>query len=463
MSVQTASPPKVFPVITRVHGDRSFNLSFADRRTLLVLVDAMLVLLSVWAARLLWQQTAGRPFNDTEIEASWFWYPIMLCGWWALAWLNDLYDIPSSDDRISSIVRVVIIGLLILVMYLFAFFLAPRILPRLFFGYFLLVLLPAIILWRWAYATLASAPAFRRRVLVIGGEAAEQFIVSALKRHTSQYQVVGYADLSDLLRQGRIHQIVVATAHELDDGLVQLLIDCQAQGVRVLRMPDLYEKLYRRTPMQHIENSWALDAVHGMPVFDTIPGAMRRLLDVVLGLAGLLVFIPVLLPVALAIRLNSPGPIFYRQTRCGRAGMPFSIIKFRTMRSDAEKDGQARWAEKDDPRITRVGHILRKTRLDELPQVINVLRGEMSVIGPRPERPEFIEELQQAIPFYRTRLLVKPGLTGWAQIHYSYGNTVEDALIKLQYDFYYLRHWSLWLDLYVVFRTFATVFKFKGT
>lgn len=463
MSVQTSSPAHPLPVIVYKHGGRSFNLSFADRRALLVLVDAMLVLFSVWAARLLWQQTAGRPFHDTEIEAGWFWYPIMLCGWWALAWLNDLYDIPSSDDRISSIVRVVIIGALILAIYLFAFFLAPRILPRLFFGYFLLVLLPAIIAWRWAYTTLASAPAFRRRVLVIGGEAAGQFIVSALKRHTSQYQVLGYADLSHLLRQGRIDQIVVAAAHELDDGLVQLLIDCQAQGVRVLRMPDLYEKLYRRTPMQHIENSWALDAVHGMPVFDTIPGAIRRLLDVVLGLAGLLVFIPVLLPAALAIRLDSPGPVFYRQTRCGRAGVPFRIIKFRTMRSDAEKDGQARWATKDDARITRVGHILRKTRLDELPQIINVLRGEMSVIGPRPERPEFVEELQQAIPFYRTRLLVKPGLTGWAQIHYPYGNTVEDALIKLQYDFYYLRHWSLWLDLYVIFRTLATMLKFKGT
>ncbi|MEJ2555505.1 MAG: sugar transferase, partial [Anaerolineae bacterium] len=161
-------------------------------------------------------------------------------------------------------------------------------------------------------------------------------------------------------------------------------------------------------------------------------------------------------------RLDSPGPVFYRQIRSGRAGRAFSILKFRTMSTDAEKDGQPRWAAENDPRITRVGHFLRKTRLDELPQLHNVLRGEMSIVGPRPERPEFIEQLEQDIPFYSTRLMVKPGLTGWAQVHYRYGNNVEDAQIKLQYDFYYLRYWSLWLDLYVIFRTFGVVFKFKG-
>jgi exopolysaccharide biosynthesis polyprenyl glycosylphosphotransferase len=228
-------------------------------------------------------------------------------------------------------------------------------------------------------------------------------------------------------------------------------------------MPDLYERLYHSTPILHIDNSWALGAMQEMPVFGILPAAIRRLMDVVLGLAGLIVFLLVLPVVALAIRLDSPGTIFYRQIRCGRAGKPFSIIKFRTMYSDAEQDGRPRWATQNDDRITRVGRFLRKTRLDEVPQVINVLRGEMSVIGPRPERPEFVKELQQAIPFYRTRLIVKPGLTGWAQIYYPYGNTVEDALNKLQYDFYYLRHWSVWLDLYILFQTIAVMLKFKGT
>jgi lipopolysaccharide/colanic/teichoic acid biosynthesis glycosyltransferase len=178
------------------------------------------------------------------------------------------------------------------------------------------------------------------------------------------------------------------------------------------------------------------------------------------GFVGLGIALPF---VALAIALDDGGPLFYRQVRSGRAGEPFFVVKFRTMRPDAEKDGKPRWAKKDDDRVTRVGKVLRKTRLDELPQIINVLRGEMHIVGPRPERPEFIAELEEKIPFYRTRLTVKPGLTGWAQIHYKYGNSVEDALVKLQYDLYYIRNRSLWLDFYIVFKTIGVVFRLEGT
>jgi exopolysaccharide biosynthesis polyprenyl glycosylphosphotransferase len=226
-------------------------------------------------------------------------------------------------------------------------------------------------------------------------------------------------------------------------------------------MPDLYDKLSRRIPIQHIDPAWALNVIEKLP--SRLSLSCKRLMDLALAGFGLLVLAPFLPLVALAIRLDSPGPIFYRQIRSGRAGRPFTILKFRTMVTDAEKDGRARWASEDDPRITRVGRFLRKTRVDELPQLHNVLRGEMSIVGPRPERPEFIEQLEQDIPFYRTRLMVKPGLTGWAQIHYRYGSSVEDALIKLQYDFHYLRYWSLWLDLYVIFRTFGVAFRFQGT
>jgi exopolysaccharide biosynthesis polyprenyl glycosylphosphotransferase len=202
--------------------------------------------------------------------------------------------------------------------------------------------------------------------------------------------------------------------------------------------------------------------IQDRPVFNRMQLGAKRLLDLSL-VSTSLPFLMLILPmVALAIRLDSSGPIFYCQTRCGRAGKPFSILKFRTMSVNAEKEGKALWATQGDLRITRVGRFLRKTRLDELPQLFNVLQGEMSLIGPRPERPEFVEMLQEAIPFYRARLMVKPGITGWAQIHYDYGNSVEDALIKLQYDLYYLRYWSLWLDIYIIFQTVAVVLKFKG-
>ena len=166
--------------------------------------------------------------------------------------------------------------------------------------------------------------------------------------------------------------------------------------------------------------------------------------------------------VALAIKLDSPGAIFYKQERVGQHGAAFTVYKFRSMVQNAERNGKAQWAIKGDARITKVGNFIRKTRLDELPQVLNVLRGEMSMVGPRPERYQFIEELQKQIPFYRTRLAAKPGLTGWAQINYGYGSTTQDALIKLQYDLYYLKHWSPWLDFKILLRTFAVVLKMQG-
>ena len=237
---------------------------------------------------------------------------------------------------------------------------------------------------------------------------------------------------------------MVAIEHNLDRELFQLLVECQANGIRVLWMPDLYEKVCRKIPIQHIDPAWALQAMQDQPLFSRLQLGIKRLFDLVLVVSVMPTVLFITPLIALAIKLDSSGPVFYRQKRCGRAGEPFYIYKFRTMTADAEKDGKPRWASANDMRITKVGRIRRKMRLDELPQIFNILRGEMSIVGPRPERPEFVEELQKEIPYYRTRLMVKPGLTGWAQVHYDYGNSVEDAAIKLQYDFYYVRYWSIW-------------------
>jgi len=176
-----------------------------------------------------------------------------------------------------------------------------------------------------------------------------------------------------------------------------------------------------------------------------------------------LVFLALLMPaLALANRLGSPGPLFYRQARVGRRGQPFQVLKFRSMIPDAEAASGAVWAADNDPRITAVGRFLRRTRLDELPQVINVLRGEMSLIGPRPERPEFVEQLAHSIPFYRARHSVRPGLSGWAQVQYRYGNTADDSRIKLEYDLYYVKHASFLLDLRIALQTIGVMLAFKG-
>jgi exopolysaccharide biosynthesis polyprenyl glycosylphosphotransferase len=227
----------------------------------------------------------------------------------------------------------------------------------------------------------------------------------------------------------------------------------------------LYEQISGRIPVEHVgENLWAhVLAPPPHVLAHNFFRLAKRLVDVLMSFVVMLLFLLLLPLLALAIKIDSRGPVFYKQTRLGRGGRPFQIIKLRTMRMDAESASGPRWAQRGDPRITRLGRILRRTRLDEIPQIINVLRGEMSIVGPRPERPEFVDMLTTEIPFYRARLVVKPGLTGWAQVRYRYGSSVEDALRKLQYDLYYIRHQSFLLDLLIMFLTVATVVLFKGT
>ena len=464
---------------------QGFQSPLSERQILLVFGDTLIVVLAALAAFLIWLQTDYSSLDvASSIRAHWYWFPILLAGWWGLAWLNDLYYIPDSLDKVSNTMRVAFVGVINLIVYLAIFILIPSDLPRVFFLYFLIIVWPAITIWRYVYATLFSRS--QHRVLIVGRGERGQSIARVLQQASKlNYQVLGYmedgdsdtlesevdnlpvlgkvAELPRLVRQLQVHEVVVAVEQNLKKDLFGWLVECQARGVQVSWMPNLYERLFRCVPIQYVDPDWALSMMQGQPVFERLQLACKRLLDLVLATVGLVVFAPFLFLVALVIRLDSPGPILYRQVRSGRAGKSFVILKFRTMIHNAEQDGQARWATKDDHRITRAGRFLRKTRADELPQLINVLRGQMSIVGPRPERPEFIEMLEQEVPFYRTRLMAKPGLTGWAQVHYTYGNSVLDALIKLQYDFYYMNHWSLWLDLYIIYRTLGVVFKFKGT
>jgi exopolysaccharide biosynthesis polyprenyl glycosylphosphotransferase len=201
------------------------------------------------------------------------------------------------------------------------------------------------------------------------------------------------------------------------------------------------------------------NSVNQLAIFERVG---KRILDIVCGVIIAVIFAIVFPFVAFAIKLDSPGAIFYKQERVGLNGNKFTIYKLRSMVQNAEREGKAQWAVKGDARITKVGNFIRKTRLDELPQAINILRGEMSIVGPRPERQQFIDKLEQQIPNYITRLTVKPGLTGWAQVKYGYGSTVEDARIKLKHDLYYIQNQSLLLDCQILLRTFSVVFKMQG-
>lgn len=408
---------------------------------------------------------------------------------WMAVYVMIGYGRFFSTHRFDTFTRLTLVSGIALLLYSVIFFFAPRdALPRLFFLYFLTLAFPGILAWRWLYGTLFTILPTQHRVLIVGLGERGQFIARILHQ-TAQlnYQPVGYVDtrqsivaetatmpdglpvvgpltdLPALARRLRVQEVVLAIDHALDDRLFELLMACQAWGVGVVTMPDLHEKLQRSIPVQHIDSAWTLHMLQNLPVFSRLQLLWKRVFDVTISLLALLLAAPLMLVVALAICLDDrSGPVLYQQTRVGRGGRLFQIYKFRTMVSGGEGDGRARWAVQGDPRITPVGHLLRKTRLDELPQFINILKGEMSLVGPRPERPEFIAMLEQEIPFYHTRLLVKPGLTGWAQVQGNYNSDIEGAINKLEYDLYYLHHWSFWLDVYIIFKTASVVLKMKG-
>ena len=301
---------------------------------------------------------------------------------------------------------------------------------------------------------------FIRRVLVVGPADAAAGTISAIRAHRKGFVEVASPQLAQApldyaaLRRAGVKDVVAAAA---DDGRLAAERDCaQRFGVKLHGELDFWESRLRRINIDRIGPDWRGPA-RSAPLQDWI----NRLGDVLTSLAFLLATLPLMLLTALIIRLDSPGPVFYRQERVGLHGHPFTLFKFRSMRVDAELKGPT-WASQSDPRITRVGSFLRRTRIDELPQLVNVLRGQMSFIGPRPERPHFVEKLSEIVPHYRDRASVKPGLTGWAQVNFPYGASVEDARVKLSYDLYYVKHRSLLLDLLILIATIRVILFQEG-
>mgnify|MGYP002779366970 CR=1 FL=1 len=255
--------------------------------------------------------------------------------------------------------------------------------------------------------------------------------------------------------------VLVGNKLELSDDQVRQLMQMRLKGVPVYKFPDFYESLWYKLPSSFLQDNWFAYSSGFNLIQGRIDSKIKRVFDIIAATILLVFLSPIMLLVAIAIKLDSPGAIFYSQVRTGLNGNPFKVYKFRSMYKDAEKRG-VQWAQERDPRITRVGYWLRILRLDELPQIMNVLRGEMSLIGPRPERPEFDIKLKEAIPYYEVRYLVKPGITGWAQVLYPYGASIEDAYEKLSYDLYYIKNYSLMLDVAIALKTVRVVLLGKG-
>jgi lipopolysaccharide/colanic/teichoic acid biosynthesis glycosyltransferase len=268
-------------------------------------------------------------------------------------------------------------------------------------------------------------------------------------------------DLLRLVERESVSDLILAISGKISGKMFQAILDAEEGGAEVTTMPVVYEELLGRVPIFLLEADWIVRSFVDQAHASTLYEIAKRLLDIIGGLVGTFVTMVTLPFVTLAILIDSGLPVLFYQSRLGKNGQTYRIIKYRTMVRDAEKDG-VRVTSENDERITRVGWLLRRTHLDELPQFINVLRGEMSLVGPRAERSELVQSLQSKIPFYRARLLVKPGISGWAQINYRYAATVEETAVKLEYDLYYIKHRNLLLDFVIILRTAGTVVGFRG-
>jgi exopolysaccharide biosynthesis polyprenyl glycosylphosphotransferase len=466
---------------------RHRQLRISDRRLILMVGDTLAVVAAVMVALWVWSRVARYTFTIEFILPNSYLFFVMALLWLALASANDFYDLSLSATRNRAMQRLLSITAQLVVIYLLVFFISPRdALPRLFILYYGIASFTLIALWRAISPNLLGWAIQARRVLILGTGPTTSAIVQAIQQqHQKIYEIHGIIsqrendgiegdliegipvlgkadDLAEIIELGGISELVLTSTRDLSQDAFQGVMDAYERGVTLMPMPLLYEHITGQVPVEHVNDNWALVLpLEGSPLLS--PYAIsKRMIEVLLSLIGIIVLLPLLPLVALAIRLDSPGSIFYSQERVGLNGRIFRVYKFRTMRQDAEAQTGAVFSVRGDPRVTKLGRFMRKVRIDELPQLYNILRGDMSLIGPRPERPEHVARLTEKIPFYRTRNVIRPGLTGWAQVRYEYGSTDEDALIKLQYDLYYIRHQSLLLDLNILIRTVGRVLRMSG-
>jgi len=396
---------------------------------------------------------------------------------------NDFYDLTVVHSNRELVVRLLqAAGAASIVLAALYFMKPSMMIGNGIFVSALFVFLVAILGWRLAFNRLTGSLKLEERVLFVGtGEGARKVARQILDQHDFAYRIVGFidddsarigerivnpaivgtpGDIDRLIAEHHIDRIVVGLSDRRGKLPVEELLRAKMAGVRVEDATTTYERVTGKILIDDLRPSWLIFS-DGFRV-SRITRLMKRTIDLTLSIVIAIVALPLMVLTALVVWLDDGRPVLYRQERVGENGRTFVLSKFRSMRKDAEQAGHPIWAKDGDTRVTRVGLLLRKTRLDELPQLWNVIRGDMSFVGPRPERPYFVDQLSQAIPFYQQRHAVKPGLTGWAQVKYRYGSSLEDAMEKLRYDLYYIKHLSVIFDLTIVFDTVKVVLFRKG-
>ncbi|MDX1614266.1 MAG: sugar transferase [Candidatus Promineifilaceae bacterium] len=469
----------------------SLSLRLGERRLLLVALDIFLLCLSLVIALRL--RTELVP-TLMEIWPNYKWYVTLGLLWMLVASVLDIYNLEvAANPGLGGWVVVRAVAFTTIA-YLAIPWLTPPLQNRSQGFLFVLLATISVTVWRLLYARVLVRPVFLRRVLVVGAGWSGRTLAEAIRTLSASgesaagrggaIQIVGFVDddpkqpstveglpvvgdstrLAQLVDELDIDEIVIAITDTkaISPRLFEAILDCRERSVAVVAMTTFYERVTGRVAFEHASRN--IETVTGRDDADSLRfyGLVKRIIDIVGAIVGLAVMLPMLPLLALVNRMTCPGPLFFRQRRVGKGGRVFEVIKFRSMRPDAERDIGPTWAAESDQRVTSVGRWLRKTHLDELPQVINVLRGEMSLVGPRPERPEFVDLLSDRVPFYRARHSVQPGITGWAQIHQNYGDSIEKAREKLEYDFFYIKRAGPILDTVILLRTISKVLSFQG-
>lgn len=398
-------------------------------------------------------------------------------------YFNDLYEQFRVRSRILLVQQLCLtLGLAFIAQAMLSYGNRAWILPKWLMIYGSAIALPVLFVWRNLYSLVVLNAVGNERVLFIGSSP----IVFETAKYLQQkpelgMSVMGYLDEDcdasstdppPITRLGCVHDLHTVVAADRPNRIVvgmrerrsrlpvDQLLELRFAGIPTEEVAHLYEAAFTRVCAREIRPSQLIFSTDLGPRPHQVQ--IQNIYSVAIASIATFVTLPLMAVVAVMVRLSSSGPVLFRQTRVGMHDQPFTVYKFRSMRTDAEAETGAVWATENDPRVTTVGKWLRLLRLDELPQLFNVLRGEMSIVGPRPERPEFVRTLNEQIPYYRQRHCVKPGITGWAQINYKYGNTIEDTMMKLEYDLYYIKNMSLSLDAYIIFHTMKTMLLFRG-
>jgi sugar transferase (PEP-CTERM system associated) len=453
---------------------RLFHVYYPIRTLVLLLGEALIVWTSFLVAALVVFQDDSYIelyFNHGFYKIFVLTAVVLLCSHWF-----DLYDTARLNTRGELYFRLLMVpGLLAFVMAGISLFRPDFLLGGGSTPLGLLIVAFALFGWRLGYGWLVQLPILVERVYVVGsGERAQRLVQGLRQNPEIGVEIASWtgklegavtreavaAHLMEVVKKQKVHRVIVAVPDRRGTTPMKELLELRMQGVKIEEAASWLEKISGKIEVENLYPSWLVfnEGFRRSAIFVLV----RRVLSIIIALIGLLLALPLLPFIALAVRLDSEGPVFYTQTRVGKAGRQFKVVKFRTMRQDAESSNGAQWAANNDPRITRVGKYLRMSRLDEIPQLWCVLKGDMAFVGPRPERPEIIELYCKDIPYYGVRHMVRPGVTGWAQIKYKYGSTIEDAREKLQYDLYYIKHASIGLDLLIMFQTVKIVILGRG-